>query len=426
MRAERFRMRRNLLKNATMKFRFLFSLLLVGCLLPAAACSSDENESPKPDPDTPSKLSERMYVKKRGDDLYISAKVDSRTDIVYWFKRCMFNELYTFYRVGLVGNTSLSPTTAPDAEPATELNRAYSDNIGPLNVTGGGWCGGNHKFREKLGRTAYNESYAVRVDGWKVESDMAAYADRVTITVENVILDPTRPTSVAGTEELRQPLCRESVHYDVFRNNIQVAVTHDFSNTAPVTLKIYYGMQSMFEGETHTFTSGGAYAEWTEQAQVSQFTKGAYPGFRRFVEKNARAFQSTFLLPDGMGDHAFLGTGDVVFIGNSNAKTYHKLIADKRAAAGDKFSWRGVYTWFTAPIEDDGEVLCYEGIVDGRRALFIDCKRACDRTLTLPEELTVDDFEVIDSNGGMRITADGTRTLGLSAGAAAGTVLVLK
>ena len=73
-----------------------------------------------------------MRVKITGEDLYISAKLDAKTDILYWFKKCMFNELFTFYRVGTIDNNMPAPVTLPDASPTSLLNLAYSDNIGPL------------------------------------------------------------------------------------------------------------------------------------------------------------------------------------------------------------------------------------------------------------------------------------------------------
>ena len=172
--------------------------------------------------------------------------------------------------------------------------------------------------------------------------------------------------------------------YTVRRNNIEVAASHRFCNAAPVTIAIYYGMQSMFEGETHVLTPGGAYTDWTEAAKASTFTKQEYPLFRRYVEKNRQGYQSTWLLPDGLGDHALLDGQDDIFIYAPYGKSYHKLIGNKRMENGDKTCWRGVYTWFETPVADDADLLCYEGSAGGHTAVFIDCKRACKRTLALP------------------------------------------
>ena len=128
-------------KNATMKhLRIMACLLLLGCMAPATALCAGEH-APKRSRgkghDRP--YSEAMYVKRQGGDLYISAKLDERTDITYWFRRCMFNELYTFYRVGITRNRAALPSTQPEAEPAVLLNSTYSDNIGPFAIPGCGW-----------------------------------------------------------------------------------------------------------------------------------------------------------------------------------------------------------------------------------------------------------------------------------------------
>ena len=362
---------------------FVCYFLLLGCLSSAAACGGDDEGAPVPPPPAPPEDagSGNMRVKTRGENLYIAAKMDGERDIVYWFKRCMFNELYTFYRVGIVRNTASEPIRDPSREPEIELNLAFSDNIGPFAVSGYGWC----------------------------------------VDVVNVILDPSRPLEDG---ELRDPLCRETVHYRIEGRNIEVSASHLFCNTAPVTIETYYGMQSMFANETQTFTSGGAYTDWTVQSGVSQFLKGDYPEFRRFVERNASAYQSSFLLPGGLGDHGMLGDGDIVFIGNSSAKSYHKLISRKRFENGDRIAWRGVYTWFAEPLADDAGLFCYEGAVAGRRALFLDVRVACSRMLELPSGLDARRFDLLDANGDLRVEASGKSALRLSAGGPGGCVLL--
>ena len=89
-----------------------------------------------------------MRVRLAGENLYITAKLDAGHDIVYWFKRCLFNELYTFYRVGLIDNEE-ETASDPLKEPTTVLNLAYSDNIGPFAISGNGWCGANHSYHEE-------------------------------------------------------------------------------------------------------------------------------------------------------------------------------------------------------------------------------------------------------------------------------------
>ena len=380
-----------------MKIRLLLSCAaLFGCLVSATACGKDDGSKVEPPvPPTPSEIpgSGDMRVRLAGENLYITAKLDAGHDIIYWFKSCLFNQLYTFYRVGLIDNAE-ETVSDPLKEPTTVLNLAYSDNIGPFAVSGNGWCGANHSYKEGgTVRTAATERYSIAVNGVQPTSGVLMKADSVTVDVVNVIYDPSRPLEGGA---LVDPLCRETVHYRIQGGNIEVRVSHAFCPVVPVTVDRYYGMQSMFEGETHTFTSAGAYTDWTPQAGVSRFKKGDYPDFRRYVEKNAKAYQSAYLLNEGLGDHAMVSDGGDVFIGNSSNKTYHWLIASKRFSNGDKTSWRGVYTWFTEALADDDDLLCYEGMVGGRRALFIDAKQACSRTIELPEGYDATQFEVSD------------------------------
>ena len=108
-------------------------LLLLGSMAPATAlCTGKDAPKRSKEKGCNRPYSEAMYVKRQGGDLYISAKLDGRTDITYWFRRCMFNELYTFYRVGITRNRAALPSTQPEAEPAVLLNSTYSDNIGPF------------------------------------------------------------------------------------------------------------------------------------------------------------------------------------------------------------------------------------------------------------------------------------------------------
>ena len=58
-----------------------------------------------------------------------------------------------------------APVTLPDASPTSLLNLAYSDNIGPFNITGYGWCGGNHPYLDEVTQTARNIGYRIYIDG---------------------------------------------------------------------------------------------------------------------------------------------------------------------------------------------------------------------------------------------------------------------
>lgn len=365
--------------------------------------------------------SKQVCVKIIGSDVYLSAKLDKDTDILYWFKRCMFNELFTFYRVGLVPNKDQLPTFSPDIAPYIILNLAFSDNIGPFNITGYGWSGGNHPYIDGISKTAHNVSYQIYTDGKELQKDTLVMADEVRMKVVNNIMNPTLPTKEGEMTQLKDVLCTETVDYSIKENNIQVSVSHLFRNIEPVEVQMYYGMQSMFEGETHTLTANGKYVDWTPQIDVTTFLKKEFPTFRRFIEKSPEAYQASYLLDAGLGNHSGIEDKDIIFIGNSNGKTYHKLIANKRYEVGDSVFWKGVYTWFKLPIADDNDILCYEGIIDGKDAVFIDCKRSINRKLLLPNKYLKRAFTVIEKSASVsicnqKITQDGVRVLSHSPG----------
>ena len=355
----------------------------------------------------------KMRVKITGEDLYISAKLDAETDILYWFKKCMFNELFTFYRVGTIANSMPAPTTLPDTSPASVLNLAYSDNIGPFNITGYGWCGGNHPYLDEVTRTARNVGYHIYVDGKEIKEDMSALTKEIKITVTNEIMNPSKADTSSGKTLLNDVLCIETVSYSVYRNNIQVSVSHEFQNESPVTVQMYYGMQSMFEKETHTLTAGGKYTDWTVQKEVSTFTKKEYPSFRRFIEKSVHAYQSSYLFADGLGNHEEIADDDIIFIGNSSNKTYHKIIANKEHKKGDVIYWSGVYTWFKSPVSDDDGLLCYEGIIDNQKVLFIDCKKSVNKMIQLPDGYIKKTFTIRERSESITIAGNKVTTQGL-------------
>ena len=77
-------------------------------------------------------------------------------------------------------------------------------------------------------------------------------------------------------------------------------------------------------------------------------------------------------------------------------------------------------------IADDADLLCYEGSAGGHTAVFIDCKRACKRTLALPGYLDLRHFGTAEQNGGIRISAAGRNKLKIKADAPGSCVLLLR
>ena len=85
-----------------------------------------------------------MIVKKSGKEFFIASRIDEEHVIVYNFRNCMFNDLFTFYKVSLLKDSGGIIPSNFEKLPAIILNESTSDNIGPFAVKLGGWCGGNH------------------------------------------------------------------------------------------------------------------------------------------------------------------------------------------------------------------------------------------------------------------------------------------
>lgn len=351
-----------------------------------------------------------MHVNRNGEELYIASQADAAADIVFHFRRCMFNELYTFYRVGFRMPADAAPSSDATAADVTWVNTATSDNIGPIRIAEGGWCGANHSYLE-AGRvkTARCEGFEILADGKPVKERATLYARRVEIRVRNTIYNPASAPA-HDAERLASPLCTENAVYSVEGNSIRVTVHHTFRNETPVTILHYYGMQSMFAGEDLLMTPGGRFADFTPVAEGGMnFSRGDYPAFRRFIEKNSEngTCQSSWLLDEGLGDHAQIDRDTFVFT-KSNGKAYHHLVCGRPRLKGDETSWSGLYTWFRKPIADDADLLVYEGRMEGRDLLFIDAKRAVsDRRIDLPARLAGRNHSVLQQDAAIEISRAG-------------------
>lgn len=364
-----------------------------------------------------------MHVVRNGEELYIASRTEAARDIVYHFRRCMFNELYTFYRVGFRPAGDAAPSSEATAADITWANTASSDNIGPMRIAEGGWCGANHSYLE-AGRvkTARCEGFEIHADGKPLKERTSSYARRVEIRVRNTIYNPAIAPA-EDAERLASPLCTEDAIYSVEGNSIRVTVRHAFLNETPVTILHYYGMQSMFAGEDLLMTPGGRFVDFTPVAEGGMnFNRGDYPAFRRFIEKNSAngTCQSSWLLDEGLGSHAQIDDGTFVFT-KSSGKAYHHLVCGRQRMKGDETSWSGLYTWFQWPIADDADLLIYAGRMEGCDVLFIDAKRAFSgRRIALTARLTGMEHTVLKQDAALEISrADGKITVRATAPASA-------
>lgn len=393
--------------------------------------SAGAQRSAKPDTGSPEVSASRnhpdntplMHVVRNGEELYIASRTEAARDIVYHFRRCMFNELYTFYRVGFRPAGDAAPSSEATAADITWANTASSDNIGPMRIAEGGWCGANHSYLE-AGRvkTARCEGFKIHADGKPLKERTSSYARRVEIRVRNTIYNPAIAPA-EDAERLASPLCTEDAIYSVEGNSIRVTVRHTFLNETPVTILHYYGMQSMFAGEDLLMTPGGRFVDFTPVAEGGMnFNRGDYPAFRRFIEKNSAngTCQSSWLLDEGLGSHAQIDDGTFVFT-KSSGKAYHHLVCGRQRMKGDETSWSGLYTWFQWPIADDADLLIYAGRMEGCDVLFIDAKRAFSgRRIALTARLTGMEHTVLKQDAALEISrADGKITVRATAPASA-------
>lgn len=330
-------------------------------------------------------------VKKIGENVFVSSDIDGANTISIQFKRCMANELYTFYNVSLISGGR-----------TTTVNSAYSDNIGPYLIANSGWCGGNHLYSDNKTHTAYTVFVECLADGRALEDGETVNARKTVINVENVIYNPRSAQNNGGTVTFTDILCKEFVTYTVIGGCIQVDLRHEYENTIPVTVERYYGMQSMFEGEDEILTPLGEYCSWTPLRDVSRFTKDAYPEFRWFVERNDKCSQSAYLFNRGLGSHCDVAGNDVVFIGNSYNKSYHKQIGGAERKSGDSDCWSGVYSWFVSPLRDDGGVFACRAIADGEDAVVVSCYGEGEYTVDLPEYLCGRKIGVVEKSSGIQ------------------------
>lgn len=313
-----------------------------------------------------------VRVEENSLDVVYSFSEDK--DIIMRFEKCMFNNLMTFSQVSLQNKKNGQLDV---------LNKAYSDNIGPMKVAGSCYVGGNHSYNDNnVTRTATTIGYGFFADGNELHPGDSGTFNSLHIEVENLIFDPREYDESEGMPlTLSTPLYKERVMYDVTGPNIEVHVTIEFLKDVHVSN--YYGLQSMCHLETDILTPNGQFADWAAPDN-GKFFKNDYPDFRTIVERTPSLCQSTFLYADGIGDHSFIADDSFIFSYGSY-KSYHHLIDDMAFVAdGTEYRWHGLYTWFE-PVVDDEDVLIYEGADVSGRLLFVSAKKIFSGVKVLPD-----------------------------------------
>lgn len=273
------------------------------------------------------------------------------------FRKCMANNLFTFSSVKLNG---------------TEVNStASSDNIGPFMLNGGYWTGGNHNNTVTGNPTANTLYYSVMVDSQELTGNASVEGDILDVYVRNELLYTDG-----------QKFCTEEMSYRVSGNSIEVWGEHSYEYPTPLTIQRYYGMQSMFLGETEVLLPGTPYNTWktltvTSSGNEIYVPKSKAPNFCTYIEHSANGYQAAYMLREDLGNREWVGDNDNVYYGNSWSKSYHTLIWYHPINAGDTSSWHGIYTWFDKPLTDTfrggnnpDPKFEYGGYIDGEPVIF--------------------------------------------------------
>lgn len=314
-------------------------------------------------------------------------------DIDISFKKCMANELFTFYYVKLNGKI---------------LNQTGSDNIGPF-LAGGAWMGGNHPHSTfKSGNTLSVDAY---VNDLELKKGETVNADVLTIKVKNELLYSDGNI-----------FAYEYMTYHVSGNSIEVIGEHTYEyDKKALNVNRYYGMQSMFVGETEILTPGGPSGIWQKITNTTQdlykidILKKDAPNFCVFVEHNNNGYQASYMLREDLGNRDWVKDNDIVFTGNNWSKSYHKVIGDYNVTKGMSSRWHGIYSWFDEPITDNcrstDQDLTFEygATIQGKSVVMhIASNGEMTQQTTGIEEIVADGNEVFAYAGDNRIvvTAD--------------------
>lgn len=351
--------------------------------------------------------SPKSHVLYTNETIYIASKYDTNKDLQIWFSKCMFNDLMTFMLVGLTYNTTEIPK-ALQTRPPIVINESTSDNIGPimLKQSSGAslsWFGGNHSYKEeKLLKTAYTESVECFVDNSPLTEGTDVYAKQIRILVTNKFYDPSsqiiEDSKVVG---FSSAMCTERVTYLIQEGNIEVELTHEWSNSTPYIIDRYYGMQSMAKGSDVFFARGNT-SDFIPKTIGINRTKLQNPNFNRFVQKGANNawYESCYLTHEGIGNHSLLDNDKPIYL--TSAKIYHHLISNKLAINGMKYTWRGVYSW-VKPIEDSINLLSSIIKDSNGYTCIVDVKKPGQYEVIIPETIDLMNVDVKDNTDNMVI-----------------------
>lgn len=335
-----------------------------------------------------------------GTDLKIAYNDGNGLEYIYWFRKCMANELFTFWIVGYRSVERNEPSVENITINSQEITRfltTISDNIGPV-LFSNKWVGGAHLYEESV-KTARTDNVSVYIDDNELPVNSSGICSKISIKVVNTIFNPNVAPS-EGEEILSSPLLTEMVSYYIVKNNIEVAVLHKYFDNLVGSLNSYMGMQSVLI-PTHILTPNGLYSDWTVTDGTMSFNKEDYPLFNRFIAKNSAGYLSAYLKSAFIGDHKFVLDANRIYHFSSN-KNYHHLIDNTVITQVNNLSyqWKGTYTFFKDALIDSNGVTAYMGIIDDTDVIYVSVSSAKDSLIVpVPTSMTGKNIHVIENNG---------------------------
>ena len=310
--------------------------------------------------------------------------------ITMQFSKCMANTLFTFSSIKLDDKY---------------VNQTSSDNIGPFWVEPADFIGGNHTDNSGK-RSAKTISFTIAVDGKELTADGTYEGKVVTIDVKNELYYPDG-----------KKFCDENIFYTVSGNSIDVVGNHEFTYPSPLTVKRYYGAQSMFPA-TELLLAGTNDNKWVSlpPRKFDLFVhKSTLPTLSTFVEHCADGYQAVYKYNEGIGDASFVADDGEIFLfcnyGAATGKSYHVMMWDHPVKTGDKTKWHAMYSWFKEPVEDTfrsgdaNPVFKYNASINGQDYIMnLDSKGKMTSELSGIEDVVVDNAAAIASVSNNTIT----------------------
>ena len=290
-----------------------------------------------------------MYVKNQNNILYIASKYNETYDLITTWRKCMANDLYTFYQIALYENQSDSINENVTRPHSILILRSTTDNIGPITFNGE-LVGGNHTYRDSLG-VLHKTAKTVRTDIFNGDSlltgNFSLYSDEINIVVENYLFN-------AADLPAENTYIIETVEYSVIPGTINIRLQHDIEED--LFISSYYGLQSAPSSvQDYIFIPNSQHPlKQPMQNDIFSGPISSYPDVTRVIHTNhdRSICQEMFIIPE---EGLFSETNN--YINNTNfwsriwtrvSKTYFNQIrwSFKPMYKGDSYFWKGGYKWY--------------------------------------------------------------------------------